>query len=76
MNKTEKRNKITSNSLENFEGNNLLMVNNKNENIKMNKIIGLEDKPFSINLKKHKLPRLIESFKRKPFTTRYIRHME
>ena len=73
LNKTEKRNKISSNSLENFEGNNLLMVNNKNENIKINnKIIGTEDKPFSINLKKHKLPRLIESFKRKQKSTDLI----
>ena len=73
LNKTEKRNKISNNSSDNFESNNLLMVNNKNENININnKLIGSEDKPFSINLKKHKLPRLIESFKRKQKSTDMI----
>ena len=71
INKTEKKNKLINTSFENSETKNLLMVNNKNENIKMNNK-GYEEKHFPTSLKKYKLPRLIESFKRKQKSTDII----
>ena len=69
LNITEKRNRLLNTSFENIEpNNNLLMVNNKIENIKMNsRISGLDEKHAS--LKKYKLPKLFGSFKRKQKST-------
>ena len=66
LDKSEKRNKLLNNSFENIEFNQILMMNNRNENIKKNnKIPGTEDKQVYANLKKYKLPKLFEGFKKK-----------
>ena len=76
INKTEKKAQLLNNSFENYRSNPIFMVNNKNENIKIstnnNKLIGTEDKPFAISLKRYKLPKLIENFKRKQKSTDLI----
>ena len=76
INKTEKKTQLLNNSFENYRSNPIFMVNNKNENIKIsannNKLIGTEDKPFAISLKRYKLPKLIENFKRKQKSTDLI----
>ena len=72
-NKIQEKNKIFNNSYDNNEitDNNFFIIkNNQISNIK--KIKYFEDKPSFSNLRKNKLPRLVENLKRKQKSTDYI----
>ena len=71
-NKQQEKNKIFNSSFDNNENmdQNFFIIKNNLKHYKKTQY--LEDKPNVISLRKNKLPRLIESFKRKQKSTDYI----
>ena len=65
LNKSEKKTKFFDFSFENIGGNNIIMMNNNIEKLKINHRF-IEDRlSFPISMKKYKLPKVIENFRKK-----------
>jgi hypothetical protein len=67
-NKNDKKSKLLDNSFENESSNRFLIssINNINEFIKINNRLPFKEEKFGpINIKKYKLPKVIESFRKK-----------